>query len=208
MGLLVRRAASPVVLMSFFVAVAAIGAGAGRLATALHKPPTPVIATVDLEGVYNGLDKRKAKEIEFENKKNEFKTKLDALQAKIEEDKKRYELMPDGPQKKLLGQELIRNALQLKFDGEYAEQFLDQMYGEMLREVYEEVTGACKLLAGKNGYTMIIADDSGARIRGSGRNEVNRLIALKRHLYVDPSHDVTKELIVQMNNDFAASASK
>ena len=25
---------------------------------------------------------------------------------------------------------------------------------------------------------------------------------------VDPAHDVTKELILQMNNDFAASASK
>lgn len=209
MGCSFRRVSSPAVLMAFFAAVAAIGVGAGGLATALHKPPaSPVIATVDLEGVYNGLEKRKAKEAEFDSKKKEFKAKLDDLQNKIEGDKKRYEIMTEGPQKKQLGQDLIRNALQLKFDGEYAEQFLDQMYGEMLRDMYEEISAASKELAVKNGYTMVIADDSGAHIRGSGRNEINRLIALKRDLYVDPSHDVTQELIDMMNNQFAASPGK
>ncbi len=209
MGRFVRRTSSPLVIMAFFAAIACVGVGAGGVASALRKPPTsPVIATVDLEAVYDGLEKRKAKEIEFKQKETEFKTKLDALQAKIEGDKKNFELMPEGPQKKARGQELIRSTFQFDFDRQYAEKFLDQMTGEMLRELYEEITLTSKELAVKNGYSMVIADDSRARIRGSGRDEVNRLIALKRNLYVEPAHDVTQELIAMMNNQFAANAGK
>lgn len=208
MGRLVRRASSPALVFAFFVSVAAVGVGAGSLATALQKPPTPIIATVDLEKVYNNLDKRKVKEAEFEAKKKEFKTKLDALRTKLADDQANYDTMANGPQKKIMGQELVRNALQLKFDGEIAEQFLDQMYGEMLREIYEDIANACRELGSKSGYTMIVTDDSMASIRGSGRAEVNRLIALKRNIYIDPAHDVTKELSDMMNNHFAASAGK
>jgi Skp family chaperone for outer membrane proteins len=197
------------VVVAVFAAIAAAGIGAGAVTSALSKPPNPpIIATVNLEVVYNGLEERKTKETEFEAKQLEFKTKLDALQASITEDRKKYDTMPAGPQKKALGQTLIRNALQLKFDGEYAEQFLDQMYGEMLREMYDKISAACRELSVKNGYTMVLTDDSSMQIRGSGRAEVNRMISLKRMLYVDPAHDVTKELVDMMNNQFNAGGGK
>ena len=75
----------PLVLVAVFASVAALGLGAGAAASALNKPPTPpIIATVDLEEVVKGLDKRKQKEQEFLAKQNEFKTTLTATQKEIE----------------------------------------------------------------------------------------------------------------------------
>lgn len=196
------------VVAAVFAALAAVGIGAGAVTSALRKPPAPVVATVNLEAVFNGLAKRSAKEKEFEAQQAELTTKLTALKAKITEDEKRYQITPDGPAKKDTRQQLIRDQWQLQNDVEFAEKFLDQVYGEMLREMYEEIAAAAKELAVKNGYTMVLADDSEVRVRGSGRAEINRVISLKRLVYVDPAHDVTKELTDMMNNQFVAGGGK
>lgn len=204
-----RFARRPLLLAAVFAAVAAVSVGAGALTGAFYKPPVPpVIATVDLQTVVSGLEKRKQKEQEFQSKGKEFKDNLDALKKQIDDEQKTYDTSPAGPAKTQMGQQLVRKALQYKFDSEYAEQFLDQMYGEMLREMYDDIALACKKLAVRNGYTIVMTDDSGAQIPRGGRVDVTRAISMKRMLYVDPAHDVTRELIDMMNNDFAAGLTK
>ena len=202
------RSNRAVVVAAVFAVMAAMGVGAGVAGSAFRKPPTPIIATVNLENVFNGLAKRAVKEQEFEAQKQELRAKLEALQTKITEDEKRYQITPDGPAKKQMRDQLVRDRWQLENDLQFAEKFLDQIYGEMLREMYEEIAAATKELAVKSGYTMVMADDSEVRVRGSGRTDVNRVISLKRLVYVDPAHDVTKELTDMMNNQFAASGGK
>lgn len=201
----VRRVPVPALVLAFFVALAGVGVGAGGVASALRKPPTAVIATVKLKEVYDNLDKRKEKEKEFDAKEAEFRSKLEALMTRITEEAKIFETMPEGPEKKQRGQEIIRNKFQYDNDLEYANKFLDQMKGEMLRELFDEIVAACRELSLKAGYTLVITDDTGAPVRGIGSKEINNTIAVKRILYVDPAHDITRELIDYMNNQFAAA---
>ncbi len=179
-------------------------AGSHRAVSAVPNPP--MIATIDVGEAIKGLDEYKSMQAEFKKRGEAFQGELLSKKTSIEDDQKRHDTMPAGPQKKALAQKIIRDALQLKFDSEYATQFMDQMEGELLRELSDRVAAVCKELAQTNKYTIVMADDSARRPPRGSANEVMGAILSKRLWYVDPAHDVTKELIDMMNNQFAAGA--
>src|SRR5690606_6560452 len=149
-------------------------------------------------------DEYKAMNESLKVRGEQFQASLQAKRAAIEEDQKAYHIEVAGRKKKELAQKIIRDALQLKFDTTYATEFMDQLEGEQLREISDRVAAACRELAAKNKYTIIMAEDSDSRPGPAGKNEVGRQIMSKRFWYVDPAHDVTKELIDLMNNQYAA----
>jgi Skp family chaperone for outer membrane proteins len=187
-----------------------LAAGALGLASAHRSgsgvPNPPLIATINVGEAIKGLDEYKAMQAEFKKRAEQFQEELKTKRTSIEDDQKRHDTMPTGAPKKALAQKMIRDALQLKFDSEYATQFMDQMEGELLRELGERVAAVVKELAQTNKYTLVMADDSERRPARGGANEVMGSILSKRLWYVDPDHDVTKELIDMMNNQFAAGA--
>lgn len=189
-------------------ALVAAGVGATAVTSAFKPPVPPVIAVVDLEEVIKGLDERADLDAKFNARRTELQSDLDRRKKDIETKQTQMEAMPDTPQRKALGETIIKEALQLRFEKQYAEEYLDQLYGEYLRGIYAKVTESAKELAVKNGYTMVLSSDERVPVPRAGEKEVVRAISMKRMLYVDPSHDVTKELITLMNNAFAAAGGK
>lgn len=196
-----------VIVTTALAALALIAAGAGAVSNALKPPTPPLIATVNLEVVFNSLHERFTRDEAREARKNQLNEKIKQLKATFDDTKKKLEQATPAEQGPL------RETLQrLGFDADnevkFSEQALDNMRGEALAAMYEKIAESAAQLAKKSGYTMVAADDQGAKIILSGTNDVVRQIALKRMLYIDSAHDITPELITSMNNDWIAKGGK
>lgn len=197
-----------IVIAAAACAAATLAVGAGAV-SGMRKPPIPpVIAVVDIGAVINGLDERAEKDAAFNARRTEFQESLDRWKKKIDDQRTQLEAMPPGPQHRALNENIIKDGLQAQAEKEFAERLLDQLFGEYLRDLNSKITEAAKELATKNGYTMVLTSDERIQIPSGGARDVERAITFKRMLYVDPTHDVTKELITMMNNAFAAAGGK
>jgi Skp family chaperone for outer membrane proteins len=191
--------------------ISAAAMGARAVSSALAKPPVPpVIAVVDLKAVIDGLEERKDKQVQLDGRKAELKANLEKLKKELEDMQAALEQTPANQtqQRVVLRDRILRAAAQFKFEDKFAADLLDEMFGDLLRELHGKITEACKQVAQKNGYTMILASDEAAEVPRGGQNDVNRAIMLKQMLYVDDNHDITQEIITFMNNQHAAAKGK
>jgi Skp family chaperone for outer membrane proteins len=194
-----RRSA---LLAAAALAALAASLAAGRAASRPAAPPAAVIAVVDLERALKGLDEKAAKEAEFTARKTELERRVGDLEKRIKEKDSALKLLPVGERKPAMD-ELQRLAFEWKFENEYSRRVLDELEGDMIRELYQRLDAAAEALARRNGYTIVLASDEKVEVRPGRSDDVQRTISLKRMLYVAPQHDITDELITVMNNEFA-----
>ncbi len=190
------------------IAIGAAGVSARAISNAFKPPVPPVIAVVDIQAVVNGLDERSARETDLDNKKTELQGNVNKLVDQLKGKQAEIDAMAAGPARVAALQELRKLAFQAEFERQYSEKFLTEMKTDILQELYDKISEACKQLALRNAYTMVLASDQGIKIPDGTYAEVSRAITLKRMLYVDPAHDVTQELITMMNNAYIAAGGK
>ena len=189
------------------IVCAGLGAYASRAAAggALRTPPAaPVIATVDLEGVINGMNERKVKEEALSAKQVEYKAKVDGLNEELKSDKTKYDAEPEGPGKMAMAKAMREKVFRMEFEGQYAIKVLGEMKAEMLRELYLKINAAAKTLAKRNGYQLVMTSDESVPVNAGDPDSVLRAIALKRMLYVDPNMDITPDIVTFLNNEWMA----
>ena len=114
-------------------------------------------------------------------------------------------LMPAGtPQMKQAYQEAMRLRLNLEVEGEISTQLIDARRGEVYAEIFKKIQSGAQQLAQREGYHLIITDDSDAVINPDTERNVRAGILSRRVLFSDPSLDVTDDLILTMNNAWKA----
>lgn len=165
----------------------------------------PVIASVRISEVINGLDELKDREAELrlfiDEQQAGIKKIGDDLQNAVDE----LNLLPDGAaQKKVIVQNARRLRLNLEVEGEISSQLIDQRRGEVYAEIFAKIEKAAQRLAQREGYHLIITDDSDAEIRPDTERNVRSGILSRRVLFSDPALDITDELILTMNNAWKA----
>ncbi|MCB9838367.1 MAG: OmpH family outer membrane protein [Phycisphaeraceae bacterium] len=166
---------------------------------------SPIVATVRVSDVINGLDELKERESELRLFIEEQKTNInklgDDLTAKVDE----MNLMPDGSaQKKAAYQEAMRMRLNLEVEGEISSQLVDARRGEVYADIFKKISDTARALAQNQGYSLVLTDDSGVEIQPSTEQNVRAGILSRRVLYSDPSLDITSDLILTMNNAWKA----
>lgn len=193
--------------------VLALGLGVGLAAPALYSsarpylaPPTsPVIATISIEKVFNGLDERATMKKEFDDLAKKLDDELKADLAKIENEKKKLEVLVNDADKDAKTAEVAQMAGMLEVKKQLFTNQLERRQAQMFTSLYDKISAASKKLAADRKFTMIISsDDTQVIPKGARASDIERFIALKRMFYVDPSHDVTDDLVVMMNNQFKA----
>jgi Skp family chaperone for outer membrane proteins len=203
--------AKTVALIALIASIASIafGAlGASAVSNALKPPTPPLIATVSLDVLLNGLHEKYYREEEINVRKTQFNDMIKQKKTSFDDEKKRLEQASPAEQP-AIRERLNRLAFDADNDLKFAEQVLDGAHAEALAGIYDKMVDAAIQLAKKNGYNMVIADDQTAKIvLPASALDVHRSIALKRMLYSDPAHDITQELITSMNNAWIAGGGK
>ncbi|HPO92764.1 MAG TPA: OmpH family outer membrane protein [Phycisphaerales bacterium] len=188
------------------LAAAIVGSGVigARSARAGFAPSNqaPIVAIVDLETVINSLDEQKSKQRELEDNAKAEEARLKSFAEQVEGEKKALDGLT-GDARATAERKFRDDLFKLEFERQLATRNLNIRGGEMLRDLYMKVDAAAENLAKKNGYDLVLVSDEKAPIPQDDQAAARRAMLLKRMLYVNPTLDITQELVQTMNNEFA-----
>lgn len=171
----------------------------------LAPPAAPVIATISIEKVFNGLEERAEMKRDFDETKTRLEGELQLDLKKIEDEQKKIEMLTTDAEKTAQAEAVATMGGQLKIKQELFNARIERKQSQMYIVLYDKITKATAKLAKDRGFTLVLASDDGQVIpRGARAQDIERFIALKRVFYVDPAHDVSDDLITLMNNQFKA----
>lgn len=199
-----KTVAAVVVACAAAVGAGAIGArsvGANANAMAANRPP--VVVVVDIDEVMKNLEERKQMELALQKKADDLKKKLEGLQTQAEAKKAEFDAAADPVTKGKLSKQLNEMALRARFEMEFGMRQVTEEGLQQLKELFLKIDGVVERSAKQNRYDIVLASDEKAVIPND-EQEMKRVMREKMMLYVDPSFDITQDIILMMNNEFAA----
>ena len=172
---------------------------AGYAAQARLNPA--VIAYVDLEKVFEGLDSRKTSEEtimalaqQVEDKTTSMQEELELLQAELES------LEPGSDAMESMNDNVISVAGRLRAYQKYATLVLEREQANDLKATYDDIRKAAQVYADKEGIDFVVMNDAMVPMNPSDSAGTLQQIASRKFLYAKPTLDVTDALIKLMNS--------
>ena len=177
-----------------------------RRPTAMMAQPT-VVATVDLEAVFNQLKERDALHNQLQGKAQELVDKNAPLKAEIEQLQQEIEDYAPGSDKYLeLQDTIMRKSFEYQAQVTFAKRLTELRNADSIKEIYLHIKQAAAGLAQQRGIDIVFVDDTKVEIVDGDEQQINQQISARRMLYVNPAIDITQDLITVMNGQFQAKA--
>ncbi|MBM43932.1 MAG: hypothetical protein CMJ36_02820 [Phycisphaerae bacterium] len=170
-----------------------------------------VVATVDMQLVMNGLSERADLQVDLAANSQAIESEEKRRAEEIERLAKELEDVVDGSRRTSLQDELDLKILQRMAWLRFTQQEIDIEKSLMLENLYRSMQSAAKELAEIEGIDIVIIDDSGQGFdllpnsQLSREGQVAQQMTSRRALYRDSAIDISEDLIIRMNNDYAAS---
>ena len=180
-------------------------AGAAASNTAAMAEPTS-IALVDVEKALNKLT-----ELEDLNKKLADRVavrqkNLDSLRTQIDDLNGKLDLLADNDEenRRELRAQIYELSETATARTKVYQSLINIEKGEIIRPLYAKLRDAVKETAQRQGYDIVLFDDRTISVPADTDAKVNMAIQQKRILYADDSVDITDQIIMLMNNKYAA----
>ncbi len=119
--------------------------------------------------------------------------------------------MVDDQRRTSLQDEIDLKILQRMAWLRFTQQEIDIERALMLQNLFRSMQSAAKELAEIEGIDLVIIDDAGQQFELLPKSQLSRegqvaqQMTSRRVLYRDSAIDISEELIIRMNNDYAAS---
>ena len=194
--------------MKKILTIAAIPALA--LLWAMARPEKPaVVACVDLERVYAGLDQHKAGENRLNDLLKAEATKRDALVAETQSLQAELEnFNADSPVFNETARKLTDTAGRLRVFEDFLKRKMEFERSQLVRATYAAVKAALGDLCKAQGIDIVFMDDATPPFDKNDPRPITQQISGRRMLWFNPALDVTDELIKSMNASFASGKAK
>tara|TARA_R110000744_G_C19350262_1_gene560336 strand:+ start:1883 stop:2497 length:615 start_codon:yes stop_codon:yes gene_type:complete len=176
-------------------------------ATSARPPAQPTaVAVIDIVDIIDGLNER-------EVLKKELNARMEARQATLDEVLKELEILNEDIKMLKRGtpehREKLREGLEKQAVAKARREALSQIVsidtGSVMAGLYKKVEAAIKNIAEREGYDIVLFDDSKFEIPdGAPDPEVYRAIITKSVIYRHDSIDITQQVITLMNNEYSA----
>ncbi len=170
-----------------------------------------VVATVDMQLVMNGLSERADLQVDLAANSQAIESEEKRRAEEIERLAKELEDVVDESRRTSLQDELDLKILQRMAWLRFTQQEIDIEKSLMLENLFRSMQSAAKELAEIEGIDIVIIDDSGQGFdllpnsQLSREGQVAQQMTSRRVLYRDSAIDISEDLIIRMNNDYAAS---
>jgi Skp family chaperone for outer membrane proteins len=172
-------------------------ASAGWLGLPAHPA---VIGSVDLEKVFNEIDRRAEAEAELEVLAEQFRQQREALRLDAEQAKMDLDMLVPGTDKYAEAEDVWTQAvLDYRASVEFSKAKLDAMRAKARTTIYQAIVDEAARFAAANGIDFVLADDSGIDLMEGTDLQVVQQMSLRRLVYANPSCDVTDDLIAWIN---------
>jgi Skp family chaperone for outer membrane proteins len=176
-------------------------AGASRL---MFAPPTspPLVATIDLERLFNGLDVQKTEGARVDAVAVKFDTQLNGLRGQIENLQAELENFEQGGEAWLKTSrdaeaaiseyQAIEQCARLKVEAERA---------KSMRKVYERIKSEIETFAKAQTppLDLVLIDDTIPVLEPSTAEAMQKQISARRMIYASRAFDITDILLERMN---------
>lgn len=199
---------NPLILSAAALAIAlcAFAWNAGATSARASAQPT-AIATVDIVKIFDGLDQREVLE-------NDLNTRTQARQKQLDEVVNQIKVLQQNLSEFVDKttpdyREQVRQLMELRAVAEARREALSQIVsidlGSVRRDMYMKVAEAIESIANREGYDMVVLDDSLFPLPENAADpDVYRAVITKTVMYRKDSIDITDQVITLMNNEFNA----
>ena len=198
----------PVFVIVILLAVAAgYEVFAGRAAA----PGPAVVAVVRIGPLFDGLKQRAEAAAGVDQLLGEIETEVQARKESIEALREEHSNTVDAADRETLADEIALETLKNDFWLQTAKREHELDKAIRLQDLYKKVFDAIQTLAMTEGYDIVIVDDSGDELpfdrssRVGPQVQVLQQLARRKVLFVNPTLDITEDLIMRMNNEFNAA---
>jgi Skp family chaperone for outer membrane proteins len=170
-----------------------------------------VVATVDMQLVMGGLSERADLMVDLAANGQAIGEEEKTRAEEIERLAKELVDVVDDQRRTSLQDELDLKILQRMAWLRFTQQQIDIEKSLMLENLFRSMQSAAKELAEIEGIDLVIIDDAGQQFdllpksQLSREGQVAQQMTSRRVLYRDSAIDISEELIIRMNNDYAAS---
>jgi Skp family chaperone for outer membrane proteins len=186
------------VLLLLLLASAAVAPSHAVRSAATPRPA--IIATVDLEKVFNETDRRAAAEIRLEEIAEEFRVKAGAKRSEEERLKQDLILLvPGTPQYKKAEKKWKQAVLSYRALVEFSKAKLDAKRASFRTEIYQRIIDAVGRFCADQGIDLVLTDDSVIELQEGTDLQIVQQMAVRRVVYASPEFDITDDLIVWIN---------
>ena len=195
------------VIVVLLAVVAGYEVFAGRAAA-----PTPaVVAVVRIEPLFDGLKQRAEAAAGVDQLLGEIETEAQARQEAIEALREEHRNTVDATEREAVADTIAMETLKNDSWLQTAKQKHELDKAVYLQNLYKKVFDAIQTLALTEGYDLVIVDDSGDALpfvrssRVVPQVQVLQQLTSRKVLFVNPTLDITEDLIMRMNNEFNAA---
>jgi len=194
-----RIVTAPATLIAVLIAVALLLGPA--YAGWLGPPAAPAtIGSVDLEKVFNEIDRRAEAETALEALAEQFQQRREELRQIAEQKRMDMDLLAPGTNKYADAQDAWTQAvLDYRAAVEFSKTKLDAKRAEARTTIYRKIVDEAARFAQANGIDFILADDSGIDLMEGTDLQIVQQMSLRRLVYATPANDVTYDLITWIN---------
>ena len=173
---------------------------AGLAAFAALAPDRPaVVATVDLERVFNSVDLQSRTEVRLQALSEELGARRDELQAELES------FQPGSDAQIEVAGRIEEAIAEFRAWEGFAAIKLEAEQSKAMRDIYLSIREAAADLAKERGWDYVMVDDTVPTIQPGGAEQMQQQIGSRRFLYANGAFDVTDALIARLNTQSASA---
>jgi outer membrane protein len=177
----------------------------GFLAGASMLVPTKpaVIASIDLEKIYESLDEQAAADVTLEQLAATMNTSIETRRKELEDLRTELDsFTPGSPAHKTLTSKIEERLVSYNSHVEFNRQKIEARRAELIRRIYDRIKAVLKLMAQENGWNVVFLDDSIPPLESADATRTMQQISARRMLYCDPALDVTDLVVQRLNTEF------
>ncbi len=195
------------VIVILLAVVAGYEVFAGRAAA----PGPAVVAVVRIEPLADGLKQFADANADVDRLLAEIETEAQRRREATEALKEQHSNAVGAKQREELSDKIAMERLKNESWFQMAKRELELDKAVRLQDLYKKIVDAINTLALSEGYDLVIVDDSSDVLpfyrssRVVPQDQVRQQLTRRKVLFVNPSLDITEDLIMRMNNEFNAA---
>lgn len=164
-------------------------------------PPPTKLAVVNIVKVFSSLDEKSKGDKELEDLAKQLNDDKNAKQ-KAAEDARTYleSLKPDGHAYVDAQDDLLHKAVELESYSRYMEKKLQIEQRLKTIRIYKHINDAIATMCVKRGIALVLVTDELSLGNAQSQAELLSQVSLRKVMYADPSLDITKDVITQLNS--------
>lgn len=186
-------------LVCLLLLVAAIVAPSNAVHFTVPSRPA-IIATVNLEKVFNNNDGWAQTRIELVELGEDLQAQAEAMRDEADLLKQDLDLLvPGTPKFQKAEKEWKQAILSFRAQVDFTKAKLDAERAKAARENYQQIFDAAQRFCLANGIDFILTDDSGIDLEGANDMQVIQQMSLRQIVYANQTLDVTDDLLAWIN---------